>query len=133
MATIFPDVEAILVEYFSDALEARLEDFTEDVFVSTKKAQLNDAEPARQLVITGAYGRELDVIRKQATITLDIFAETYEDATDLANMVAALSKGATGKYIKFVEVVLGPVRNIEQSPAELRSISLDIIVKGEVL
>jgi hypothetical protein len=133
MATIFPDIEAILVEYFSEALEARLETFTDDVFVSTKKAQLNDSEPTKQLIITAAYGRELDIIRKEATITLDVYADSYEDATDLANMVAALSKNCTGQYIKYSEVSLGPVRNIEESTSELRSITLDLIVKGEVL
>jgi len=133
MATIFPDIEAILVTYFSQALEARSEAFTDDVFVSTKKAQLNGSEPQTQLIITGSYGRELDIIRKEATITLDVYAESYEDASDLSNMVAALSKNCTGKYIKFAEVVLGPVRTAEQSTSELRSISLDLIVKGEVL
>jgi hypothetical protein len=132
-AVIFPDIEAILVEYFSSALEARLEPYTDDVLVSVKRAQLDDSEPVKQVIITGAYGRELDVIRKEATITVDVYADSYEDSTDLANMVAALSKACTGKYIKFSEVSLGPVRNIEESVLELRSITLDLIVKGEVL
>lgn len=133
MATIYPDIEAILVEYLSTALEARLEAFTDNVFVSTNKLQSNGTEPERQVVITGSYGRELDVIRKEATITIDVFTVNYEDANNLSNMVAALMDDCTGPNIKYVEVALGPVRIVEQSLSEQRSMTVDLIVKGNNL
>ena len=133
MATIYPDVEAILVEYLSEALEGRSETFTDDVWVSTNKLQSNAPEPDRQVIVTGSYGRELDVIRKEAIITLDIYTKDYEEANNLANMVAALMDGCTGSNIKYTEVTLGPVRIIEESLSEKRSISVDLIVKGNNL
>jgi hypothetical protein len=133
MAIIFPDVEAIVVAYLSEALEARTEAFTDDVFVSTNKLQSNASEPDRQVIITGSYGRELDVIRKESTLTIDVFTKDYEEATNLSNMVAALINDCTGQYIKYVEVTLGPVRILEESTSEQRSISVDLVVKGENL
>lgn len=133
MATIYPDIEAILVEYLSDALEARSEAFTDNVFVSTNKLQSNGSEPDKQVIITGSYGRELDVIRKEASIIIDVFTVNYEDANNLSNMVAALMDDCTGPNIKYVEVALGPVRIVEQSLSEQRSMTVDLIVKGNNL
>lgn len=124
MAVIFPDIEKTLVTYFASALGS-------GVRVATKHSQPDENMPDSQLVITAAYGAETgDRVTKEVTVTLDAFADSYADASELGLLVEALVRDCVGTEIKRAEVRLGPVRTNEDSEQECRSLDVSLIVKG---
>lgn len=125
MAVVFPDIEPILVSYLSGILSG-------DVYVATKKAQPDDPQ-SYQVIITGSYGQTLDHVRREASAVIDIYADSYSEASDLAVFVSAVIPQVVGDVIKKSEVILGPVRQTDEAPQEKRSISVDFIVKGSTL
>ena len=130
MAVIFPDVEATLVGYFNSAFTALGSALATDVRVATKKAQPDETQPAKQLVINAAYNGEQDYVTKLASVTLEVYATDYGTANQLGLLVESLIRGSTGNEIKRVTVRLGPVRTVEESDYEKRSIDAEIVVKG---
>ena len=130
---IFPDVERILVAGFSAALSARDEPYAADVLVTTKKPAADATQPNRCVVIRADGGPSLDDVRKMERVGITIWANTYADASDLAHLVAALSKSLTGEQIKKVDVSLSPTRLGEESQQEARYLILELIVKGSNL
>lgn len=125
MAVIFPDIETVLVSYFNSVLTSA------GVRVGTKHTQPDEELPDKQLVITAAYNNETaSKVTKQATVTLEVYANTDIEASALALLVEALVRGCVGEEIKYAEVRLGPVRTTEESQQERRSIDVGMIVKG---
>jgi hypothetical protein len=130
MAVIFPDVEVTLVTYLNSALAGIGSELTNNVRVATKKAQPDEVQPAKQIVVTAAYNGEVSYVTKIASVTLEVYATDYSTASNLGLLVESLIRGATGEQIKRVIVRLGPVREVEESDYEKRSIDAEIIVKG---
>lgn len=130
MAVIFPDIEPILVSHLRDSLEEW--GYTE-VRVATKKAPASADQPPTQVVVTAAYNQTLDLVRRSASCVIDVYADTYADASDLGMLVATLVLGVPGEDIKKAEVVIGPVRQSDEAPQEKRSMTVDFIVKGSTL
>jgi len=130
---IFPNVERILVAGLSAALEARTETYAADVLVTTKKPAADAVQPARCVVIRADGGATLDDVRKTERVGITVWADTYADASDLAHLVAALSKSVTGADIKKVDVSLSPTRLGEENQQEARYLVLELIVKGSNL
>lgn len=126
MAVIFPDVEKILVQHLKSVLP-------NDVRVATKKAPADAAQPAKEIVIVGNYTGMLDDVRNEATVTVDVYATDYQTASDLARTVAALIVEPPTEHIKRSTVVIGPVRITDAAPAEKRSISVELVVRGSNL
>lgn len=127
MAVIFPDIEKTLVSYFNTALPAN---GATGVRVGTVKAQPDETQPTKELVITVAYNAELDYVRKAASATIEVYADTYANANTLALLVESLVRGCVGEEIKMAEVRIGPVRLPEDSTQEKRSLDVGLIVKG---
>lgn len=124
MAVIFPDIEKVLVAYFMTELGS-------SVRVGTIHTQPDEQTPAKQLVITASYGAETgSKVTKEATVTLEAYADTYADASELGLLVEALVRGCVGNEIKYAEVRLGPVRTTEETQQERRSLDVQLIVKG---
>ena len=130
MAVIFPDIEKTLVAYFNAALPSH---GASGVRVATKKAQPDDVQPAKELVITAAYNREQDYVLRSASVTLEVYADTYANANALSLLVAALVRGCTTDGIKNAEVVLGPTRIGEDGTQEKRYLDVQLMVKGSDL
>lgn len=121
---IFPDIEKILVAYFKDVLDP-------EIRVATKYAQPDETMPDKQVIIIGAYNQETpDRVTKLASVTIEVYADDYTDASQLGLLVEALSRNATIDGIKRVEVRVGPVRTSEESTFERRSLDLEIVVQG---
>lgn len=127
---IFPDVELLLVEYLQTQLDLQATTLASNVRVATKVAPPNITRPAKQLVVNASYSQEFDFVLKRATVTLDVYASNYADATNLGLLVEALVRGATGTQIKAVTVLLGPVRTTEETDYERRSLDVEVVVKG---
>ena len=125
MTVIYPDIEQSLVAYFNDALAGQ------NVRVGTIHSLPGETTPAKQLVLTVAYGRETEQrVTKDASLTLEVYANTYQDASTLGLLVEALVRDCVGEHIKRAEVVLGPVRTTEDSTQEKRSLDVALVVKG---
>jgi hypothetical protein len=125
MAVLFPDIEKTLVAYFLSCPEL------DGVRVATIHSQPDETTPDKQLVITASYGAETtSKVTKDATVTLEAYADSYEDASTLGLTVEALVRGCVGEEIKYAEVRLGPVRTTEETQQERRSLDVAMIVKG---
>lgn len=121
---IFPDIEKIIVSYLSSGLASIGES---DVKVRINKSKNNDE---KEVIITGAYNADIPPVHKQASIVIDIYCPSHEEANSLSLKVDSLIRGATIEGIKKVDVVLGPVRTAEASQSQKRSISVDLIVQA---
>ena len=133
MAVIFPDVELTLVSYLNGALTSLGNALATGVRVATKKAQPDEAQPAKQVVVNAAYNGEINYVTKLASVTLEVYATDYGTANSLGLLIESLIRGSIGEEIKRVTVRLGPVRTVEDSDYEKRSIDVEIVVKGSDL
>lgn len=130
MAVIFPDVEVTLITYLNSALAGIGSELASNVRVASKKAQPDEAQPAKQIVVIAAYNGEVNYVTKIASVTLEVYATDYGTASNLGLLVESLIRGSTGAQIKRVTVRLGPVRQVGEADYEKRSIDVEIIVKG---
>jgi len=130
MAVIFPDVELTLVSYLNSALTSLGNALATDVRVATKKAQPDEVQPAKQVVVNAAYNGEVSYVTKLASVTLEVYATDYGTANALGLLIESLIRGSIGEQIKRVNVRLGPIRTVEDSDYEKRSIDAEIVVKG---
>lgn len=122
MAVIYTDVEATLVSHLKTALP--------DVTVATKKVGPDKAQPEKQIVITVAWAGDKEQMLKYAGVVLDVYANTDMLCTNLALQAEAYLRAATVGPIKKVEIIAGPVRQVEETNQEKRSISAEITVKA---
>lgn len=127
---IFPDIEKTLVAYLVAALAGNGSQTAQGVRVGTKKAQPDEDQPAKEVVVTAAYNAEQDYVLKTATATLEVYADDYGTANRLSLLVEALIRGCTGEEIKRAQVRLGPVRIAEEGTQEKRYLDIGLIVKG---
>lgn len=127
MAVIFPDIEKTLVTYLSTALT---DHGTTGVHVATKKAQPDQNQPAKEVVITAAYNAEQNYVLKSASVTIEVYADTYANANSLSLLVESLIRGCVGEEIKMAEVRVGPVRIGEEGTQEKRYLDVGLMVKG---
>jgi hypothetical protein len=133
-AVIFPDVEVVLVRDITAALAQDTSSTAQDVRVATIKPAPDESPyPAKIVVVRGDGGPQLDHVRKLERVGLTIWADTYQDASQLARLVEARVKQLTGTEIKLVEVILSPVRIDEAGPQECRYMTLEVITKGTPL
>lgn len=130
MAVIFPDIEKTLVTYFNTALAAQDTDLASDVRVATKKAQPDETQPSKEIILTVSYNAEQDYVMRDASAVIEIYASDYATANELALLVDALVRDCTGTEIKLAEVRLGPVRIGEEGPYEKRYLDVRLVVKG---
>jgi hypothetical protein len=133
-AVIFPDIEKVLVAAIKAELSLRTESYAQNVHVSTiKPAADKTPYPARIITIRSDGGPKLDWVRKIERIGINVWANTYCDASNLARLIEALSVTLTGDEIKLSTVSLSPTRIPEAGPQEARYLTLELIVKGSTL
>lgn len=123
MAVIFPNIEAVIVGYLNGVLP--------DVYVSVKKPAPDAVQPDQQVIINAAYQSEQNFVTKIVSLTIDVYAADYLDASNLALVVESKIRDSVGDVIKRAEVLLGPVRTTEQGEMERRSLDVELTVKGE--
>lgn len=125
---VFPDVEAWLVRYLSGALDERPEPYTDDVVVGITEPS---PRPARSVIVRRDGGPRLDLVREAARVSFRVWAESDEDATDLANMVRALLAAcADGDPVARVNEQSGPTPIADESGQPLRYLVVEFIVRG---
>jgi hypothetical protein len=128
MAVTFPDVESTIVAYLKTALASTA---FPNAWVATKRAQPDEAPyPTEQVIVHVSYGPETQYVLRTATLVLDCYAQDDMTASNLGFVVESAIRGVAGNPIKRVEVVLGPVRRRDVSGEELRSLDIQLVVKG---
>lgn len=129
MTVLFPDIEPIVVSFFSSAISASTETVLDGVRVGTKKLS-EEYEVASEVVITANYGSTVNKVLRNATVTVDVYSDSYSKASNIATLLTAFSPNIVGEQIKFAEVSVGPIRVAESSTKERRAFTLDLAVKG---
>lgn len=134
MSVIFPDPEKTIVSGLVAALEARTEPVASGVYVATKMPPASLVPyPSKIVTIRSDGGPKLDEVRQFIRIGVNVYADTYADASELAYLVDALAEDLRGEQIKMVTTVLSPTRVPEDSEQEHRYLTWEIITKGSTL
>jgi hypothetical protein len=134
MSVIFPDPVKTIVSGLVAALEARTEPVASEVYVATKMPPASLVPyPSKIVTIRSDGGPKLDEVRQFIRIGVNVYADTYADASELAYLVDALAEDLRGEQIKMVTTVLSPTRVPEDSEQEHRYLTWEIITKGSTL
>lgn len=120
----FEDVEIELVTYFSQIFPSS--------YVATKKAPADLADvPSSQIILTVSPSAQKNPVLRYFGLVVEIYAQTYQEASDLGRMVEMYLRDATStRSIQKVEIIAGPIRLGEESGVEKRSISADLTVRA---
>jgi hypothetical protein len=98
-AILFPDAVAWAVTYLGPALAARVEPFADDVTVRSQAPREDATDPApvpgRVVTIRDDGGPDRD-LTKVNSLGVNVWADTEEEAGDLARLVAALLRAGVG-------------------------------------
>ena len=133
MSVIFSDLEPIIVEHIQNSLDSYGGTVASNVRVATRKAPPQATQPSKEVIIAVSYGVTTNKVIREASAVIDIYADDYATASDLASLVAALIIDVESDPIKMAEVNVGPIRVPNQGPQEQRSMTVDFVVKGSTL
>lgn len=132
MAIVFPDVEKLLVAHLQTALNTHYGSGV--VRVATKKAPAETTPyPSREVIVSAQYQGVRENVIQEATAVLEVYANTYENASDLGLVTGALVVTISRQYVKRAVVSVGPIRLLEDSTQEKRTLSVDLTLKGSTL
>lgn len=122
----YPDIEPEIVA----GLVSWLDNMT--VRVATRKKPPTDTEPSSQVIVTVAYSNEKPEtpLLRYAGVVIDVFANDYAAASELAYQVEAGLRSLSGGNIKKVSITAGPSRIGEESGQEHRAISAEVVVQA---
>lgn len=136
-ATIFPDVELLLIERLSDTRDASTDTTWDNVVVATKKPHATTSPYPTKLVIVrcdGGVTRSRGLVRTER-VGISIYAAEYASASNLARLVESSMRTYNYGEIKLVETILSPTR-IEESSTdtdEKRYITFEVTTKASSL
>lgn len=134
MGTIFPDVEVALRAAIVAGLAGSSNPVASNVTVATiKPAPTVTPYPSRIVVIRsdGAAQKERDITREEL-VGVNVYANTYGDASNLAALVEAICRSVKAGPIKLIETMMSPTRVDTESTAspEQRYMTLRVTVKA---
>ena len=137
MATIFPDVEVLLISRLKSTRDASSEPVWEDVFVGTIKPHTSTTTYPEKLVIVRSDGgttRERGLVRTER-VGISVYAADYASASHLARLVESSMRTYNYGDIKLVETILSPTRVEEKSTDtdEKRYITFEVTTKASSL
>lgn len=127
---IFPDIEPLLVSHIQTRLNGLGTPIATGVRVGTVKLPASATAPAKEVVVTASYNETRFAVLREATAVVEVYANEYATASELALLVAAILGELPGDPIKRAEVTLGPLRLSDDGPQEKRSMTVDFTVKG---
>lgn len=128
-AVVFPDIELELTGRYRTALAARAESYAANVYVS------NTVPTTRRdrMVIVRRDGGTQGEMRDQPRVTINVWAKSEADATNLAALVMGLAPSfADGDPIVAVPTLgrSGPFPVADESGQPLRSMSIEFHTRG---
>lgn len=134
MATIFPDVEKLLVAAVKAGLAASSATVSSGVTVATvKPSPTSGAYPAKVVTIRSDGGaQKVRGLTRTERVGVNVYAKTYANASELARVVESVIRDSVGADIKAVETVLSPTRAAEGSTdtSEQRYMSFSVVTKA---
>ena len=135
MATIFPDVEKLLVSRLKDSLQASSKSYASGVTVATKKPSAEVTPyPARIVTVRADGGGSLvRGLTKSERVGVNVYAANYSDASSLALLVEALMRTFNWGDIKLVDTSMSPVRVNNDGKEEQRYMTFELVVKASTL
>lgn len=126
-AVIFTDVEAWAVDYLDTALTASSEPFADGAVVSNRTP---DTLPARMVTVRDDGGPRA-AVTKVASLAVNVWAQSEEDASDLMRLVVALLESAASDGpIVGHDTTSGPARVPEEGAALHWFASVDLMHRG---
>lgn len=130
-AIVYPDVEGLVCDYLRAALVGRSEAYATDVYIDIKIP--NPREPV--MVIPRRDGGSEGELRDQARVSFQVFAESEQDANDLAALVLALLRAMPGQVADVLQVAVqsGPTAVGDPSAKPKRYIVAEIHTRGAQL
>lgn len=135
MATIFPDVEKLLVSRLKDSLQASTKSYASSVTVATKKPGPEVSPyPARIVTVRSDGGSSIERgLTKSERVGVNVYAANYSDASSLALLVDALMRTFNWGDIKLVNTSMSPVRVDNDGKEEQRYMTFELVVKASTL
>ena len=135
MATIFPDVEKLLVSRLKDSLQSSSKSYASGVTVATKKPSAEvTSYPARIVTVRADGGGSLiRGLTKTERVGVNVYAANYSDASSLALLVEALMRTFNWGDIKLVDTSMSPVRVNNDGKEEQRYMTFELVVKASDL
>ncbi len=137
MATIFPDVEVLLISRLKSSRDASTDPVWAEVFVGTIKPHTSTSSYPEKLVIVRSDGgttRERGLVRTER-VGISVYAADYASASHLARLVESSMRTYNYGDIKLVETILSPTRVEEKSTDtdEKRYITFEVTTKASSL
>lgn len=128
MIIVEPDVELVTIGIIRGFLSSRLEDYAQDVKVDRRTPK---EIPPRMVTVRDDGGPRIDIARWQPRVGINVYADTDQNAADLARLVAAgLWAAADGDPIRKVIRPTSPVRIPEVDNRPHLYWSCELIIKG---
>lgn len=124
MGTKFPEVEPLLVAYLAAAFPG--------VTVSVKKPDASVTPyPAKIITVRSDGGNDIqrDIVRVER-IGVNVWANTYKEASNLAQSVDSVLRECKTGGIKLVESVLSPTTIANDGPQEQKYMTFQLVVKA---
>ena len=135
MATIFPDVELLLVSRLKSSFQSASQSYASGVVVATKKPSAEvKPYPSRIVTVRADGGLSLELgLTKTERIGVNVYAANYSDASNIARLVEAWMRSYTFGDIKRVETTMSPVRVNNEGKEEQRYMTFELVVKASTL
>jgi hypothetical protein len=130
MNTIFPDIEAILIDRIVDALAAETDPVADNVFVSVRKPPANLSPYPSKIVTVRAQGGSniVNDLMRLDGLGVNVYAHSYSDATTLARIVESVIRASVGGNIKRVDTTSAPTRVSNDGVEEQRYFTFNLVV-----
>lgn len=128
---LFPDVDLHFTTYLRTALAGRTEPYATGVKVDRVAPT---TLPPRLVTVRRDGGAQIDAVRENARLTVNVWHETQQGAADLARLVRALLWAApnSGPVLR-VDVNSGPSNVPEGNGKPHLVMTFDAIVRGTEL
>lgn len=130
---IFPDGEMELVKAINAAFTTHAQPITTNVLVSVRKASPQvSPQPTKQVIIRSDGGTVLhNGTHKNERFGINVWAATFEEASQLANVLEAILKTLSTDTIKKVEISLSPTRVDYEGDEEQRYITCSALISSD--
>lgn len=124
---VFPDIELVLTTRLRDALDARPEECTDDVYVSNR---VPNPRRSRMVIVRRDGGTESGM-RDRPRVSLRVWDEDEKTANDLAAIVSAVVKTLPdGTPVLSATKQSGPNPIPDDSGQHLRYLVFDVATRG---
>lgn len=126
-AIVFPDVEAEVVTFLRAQLSTRIEAHAQNVLVAR---QVPATRANRMVIVRDDGGPALGDVRAMARIGVRVWGPTYEETTDLANLVVALVASMPDGTPVVRADVTRPYALADESGQPLRFFTAELVIRG---